>query len=319
MSTATTRKTSWLTGFLAILYYEFLWNIRKKKVLGLFILVFVIATLFIVLPPILAYVNGTSITHNPNRVTSFLEINGIVISLIGIATTMNTISGEFETGTITPLLTKPVSKNTVFVAKVVAAILTLLAIYAFLTVYYTVGALIIDSPQSNLQLIPLGIVGLTLATMVWSSMTLLLGTLSKSSLVAAIGSFGVYLGLLFAGQLIALYLGQTAILFYAPGTGAMASFGDCTRGGESLTGMAPFATGTDNIGYMMIQWVLNPNSMLNFCGIRLRGNTAETFLGSSASIGDATLRTLWVTAVYLAVFIIASWYVFRRSQITESA
>lgn len=50
---------------------------------------------------------------------------------------MNTISGEFETGSITPLLTKPVSKNTVFLGKVVASILTLLGIYAFLTAYVT--------------------------------------------------------------------------------------------------------------------------------------------------------------------------------------
>ena len=34
------RKTTWLTGLLAILYYEFLWNLRKKKTVGLFILVF---------------------------------------------------------------------------------------------------------------------------------------------------------------------------------------------------------------------------------------------------------------------------------------
>jgi ABC-type transport system involved in multi-copper enzyme maturation permease subunit len=312
-------KTSWLSGFLSILYYEFLWNLRKKKIIGLFILVFVVATLFIALPPTLAYYNGTTITHNPDRVTQFLEVNGIVLALIGIATTMNTISGEFESGTIVPLLTKPVSKNTVFVGKIVASVLTLLAIYTFLTVYYMVGALVIDWPQNNLQLIPLGILGLTLATLVWASMTLFLGTLSKSSLVAAIGSFGAYLGLLFAGQLIALFLGQTAILFYAPGTGAAGSLGSCTASRESASAMAPFSTGTDNIGYMLIQWVLNPNSTLNFCGTRIRGMTAESFLSSSASIGDAALRTLAVTATYLAVFLIASWYAFRRSQIVESA
>jgi ABC-type transport system involved in multi-copper enzyme maturation permease subunit len=313
------QKSSWLSGFLAILYYEFLWNIRKKKILGLFILVFVVATVFIALPPILAYYNGTSITHDPDRVTKFLEVNGIVLALIGIATTMNTISGEFESGTITPLLTKPVSKNTVFVGKVVASVLTLLAIYTFLTVYYMVGALVVDWPQNNLQLIPLGIGGLTLATMVWASMTLMLGTLFKSSLVAAIGSFGAYLGLLFAGQLIALFLGQTAILFYAPGTGATASLGSCTAEGQAIAASGTFATGTDNVGYMLIQWILNPNSTLNFCGIRLRGMTAESFLSTSASIGDATLRTLGVTAAYLIVFLLASWYAFRRSQITESA
>ena len=207
MSTTVQKRTSWLTGFLAVLYYEFLWNLRKKKTIGLFLLIFAIATLQLALPPLLAYYQGRTLASNPNLVFDFpMLLSGIFMFLIAVATTMNSISGEFETGTITPLLTKPVSRNTVFLGKVVAAFLTLLGIYAFLTIYVTIGGVLIDGPQNNLPLVPLGLLGLTVATMVWGSLVIFLGTISKSSLVAALGSFGVWIGLLISSGLLAVPL-----------------------------------------------------------------------------------------------------------------
>jgi ABC-type transport system involved in multi-copper enzyme maturation permease subunit len=312
------RRTTWLTGFLAILYYEFLWNLRKKKIVGLFILVFAIVTLELALPPLLDYYNGVPLTPNSNVVFDFFNrLTGIFLFLIAVATTMNTISGEFETGSITPLLTKPVSKNTVFLGKIVASFLTLLGIYAFLTVYVTVGGILIEGSQNNLQLIPLGLVGLILATMVWGSLIILLGTLSKSSLVAALGSFGVWIGVTIAGGVLGSVFGQTTILFYAPGSGATGSTGGCGPG--RLEAGGTFATGTDNLGYMLLQWALNGSTNLNFCGFRFRGGATETFLASSDTIANVALRDLGVTLAYLAVFLFLSWYAFRRAQIIESA
>ena len=312
------RRTTWLTGFLAILYYEFLWNLRKKKIVGLFILVFAIVTLELALLPLLDYYNGVPLTPNSNVVFDFFNrLSGIFLFLIAVATTMNTISGEFETGSITPLLTKPVSKNTVFLGKIVASFLTLLGIYAFLTVYVTVGGILIEGSQNNLQLIPLGLVGLILATMVWGSLVIMLGTLSKSSLVAALGSFGVWIGVTIAGGVLGSVFGQTTILFYAPGSGATGSTGGCGPG--RLEAGGTFATGTDNLGYMLMQWALNGSTTLNFCGFRFRGGATETFLASSDTIANVALRDLGVTLAYLAVFLFLSWYAFRRAQIIESA
>jgi ABC-type transport system involved in multi-copper enzyme maturation permease subunit len=312
------RRTTWLTGFLAILYYEFLWNLRKKKIVGLFLLVFAIVTLELALPPLLDYYNGVPLTPNSNVVFDFFNrLSGIFLFLIAVATTMNTISGEFETGSITPLLTKPVSKNTVFLGKIVASFLTLLGIYAFLTVYVTVGGILIEGSQNNLQLIPLGLVGLILATMVWGSLVILLGTLSKSSLVAALGSFGVWIGVTIAGSVLGSVFGQTTILFYAPGSGATGSTGGCGPG--RLEAGGAFATGTDNLGYMLMQWALNGSTILDFCGFRFRGGATETFLASSDTIANVALRDAGVTLAYLAVFLFLSWYAFRRAQIIESA
>jgi ABC-type transport system involved in multi-copper enzyme maturation permease subunit len=308
-----------LTGFLAILYYEFLWNLRKKKTIGLFILVFAIVTLELALPPLLDYFQGKPLTQSPDVVSNvFKGLAGIFMFLIAVATTMNTISGEFETGSITPLLTKPVSKNTVFIGKIVASFITLLAIYAFLTAYAVAGAVLFDGPQNNLQLVPLGLMGLTVSTMVWASLVILLGTLSKSSLVAALGSFGVWIGVTIVGMVLGSIFGQTAILFYAPGSGAAGSTAGCLGGGR-LSSETTFATGTDNLGYMLMQWVLNGSTTLNFCGFRFRAGATETFLASSDTIANVALRDLGVTLAYLAVFLFLSWYAFRRAQIIESA
>ncbi len=313
------RRTTWLTGFLAILYYEFLWNWRKKKIIGLFLLVFAIVTLELALPPLLDYYNGVPFASNSNVVLDFFNgISGIFLFLIAAATTMNSISGEFETGSITPLLTKPVSKNTVFLGKVTASFLTLLGIYAFLTVYVTVGGLLIDGSQNNLQLLPLGLVGLTLATMVWASLVILLGTLSKSSLIAALGSFGIWIGITIVGGVLGSFFGQTAVLFYAPGGGARGTTTVCGRGALEAGG-STFGTGTDNLGYMLMQWVMNGSTTLNFCGTRFRAGAMETFLASSDTIANVALRDLGVTLAYLAAFLFVSWYAFRRAQIIESA
>ena len=315
------RRTGWLSGFVAILYYEFLWNIRKKKIIALFLIVFAIVTLELALPPIFAYYQGVSLQQNSSFVYRdfFNGFSSIFLFLIGVAATMNTIPGEFETGSITPLLTKPVSRNLVFAGKMVASVLTLLVIYAFLTVYVTVGGVLIQGPQDNLGLIPLGLIGLTVATMVWASIVIFLGTISKSSLVAALGSFGFFIGLTIVGTLVAAFLGQTSILFYAPGAGALGSSGTCPLAMELRGGANSISTGTDNVGYLLMQLVLNPNLTLNFCGLRFRGSATETFLSSSDSITTVASRALGVALAYIAVLLFLSWYAFRRAQITESA
>src|SRR5467141_62506 len=248
--------------------------------------------------------------------TAALAVKGGTSRIMRTASTLRA-ARLVEEQAPTPLLTKPVSKNTVFLGKIAASFLTLLGIYTFLTVYVTVGGILIEGPQNNLQLVPLGLVGLTLAILVWASLVILLGTLSKSSLVAALGSFGIWIGVTIAGGILGSVFGQTTILLYAPGSGATGSTTGCGVGRFEAGGT--FATGTDNLGSMLMQWALNGNTTLNFCGFRFRGAATETFLASSDTIANVALRDLGVTLAYLAVFLFLSWYAFRRSQIIESA
>src|SRR5713226_8488250 len=116
--------------------------------------------------------------------SSTSSLNGIFLFLVAVATTMNTISGEFETRTIVPLLTKPVSKTTIFLGKLTASFLTLLGLFAFLGIYTTIGGVLTRGPQDSLEVVPIGVLGLTMATTVWAAIVLFLGTLSKNSIVA---------------------------------------------------------------------------------------------------------------------------------------
>src|SRR3989475_9297944 len=116
-----------LAAFIALLYYEFLWNVRKKKIIAIFIIIFAIATVQLAFTPIADAVANPPQTLQANSTFVFGGIEaltGIFLFLVGVATTMNTVSGEFESGTIVPLLTKPVSRPLLSVSKVVASVIT---------------------------------------------------------------------------------------------------------------------------------------------------------------------------------------------------
>ncbi|MDH5788563.1 MAG: hypothetical protein OEZ40_09775, partial [Candidatus Bathyarchaeota archaeon] len=61
---------SWTTRFWAIVKYELLWNIRKKKFLGMVLVAFVFATLGLALPVILSNIIGQPLSQNPDYAVS---------------------------------------------------------------------------------------------------------------------------------------------------------------------------------------------------------------------------------------------------------
>ena len=198
--------------------------------------------------------------------------------------------------------------------------LTLLAVYTFLGIYFVIGGTLVQGSQANLQYVPLGILGLTGATMVWASIVILLGTASKSSVVAALGSFGIYIGLSITGALVAGFIGNTDLLLYAPGDGPLGTTGVCTGGGEFGTNQRSFTTGTNALGRVLMEWLLNPNLSLNFCGFRFAGGAGRSVasvLLSSDVVSNVGLRDLGVSLAFLAVFLGLSWFALRRSQIAE--
>ena len=100
------RSNSWFTRFLAVVRYEMIWNIRKKKFIGIVIIAFLISTLGLVLPLLFSNAipqdSAFAITYSAGSFSFFL---------FALATAMNSISSEFESGTIVPLLTKPCFEN----------------------------------------------------------------------------------------------------------------------------------------------------------------------------------------------------------------
>jgi len=309
--------TSWTTKFLAVVTYEILWNIRKKKFLGMFIVAFAFATLSLAGSYIASAITGQPVQQNPDFViSSNVGLGGFVFFLFAMVTVMNTISAEFESGTIVPLLAKPVSRTTVFFGKLFASFLTLLATYFFLLIYMAIGGFVAYGPQNNLHLVPLSLLGAVFSTLIWISIVLLLGALSKSSLMAALGALGIWLGTTIIGSILGALLGLGWFLTYIPGPGTSGYVGEPPPLGMGTV----VSTGTDSIGPNLINYILHPSWEVTYYKLNLGGMTPGQVLWErlySEPFSALILKSVAVAITYFVVFVGISWFVFRRAQITE--
>jgi len=308
-------QSGWITKFSAVVRYELLCNIRKKKFYGMLIVAFALTTLALAGSHIQSTITGDPVELNPDFVIdSNVGLGGFGFFLFAIVTVMNSISGEFESGTIVPLLAKPVSRTTVFLGKLFAAFLTLLVTYSFLMIYMTIGGFLIYGPQNNLHLVPLSLLGALFSTLIWISIVLLFGTLFRSSLIAALGALGIWLGTNIIGSIIGILAGQGWILTYIPGSGNSGSVG-----GNPLVG-TPVSTGTDNIGPNLINYILHPSWNVTYYKIDLiqssQGMPVWEALNTEL-LSTVVLTSIAVALIYFIVFVTISWFVFRRAQITE--
>jgi ABC-type transport system involved in multi-copper enzyme maturation permease subunit len=302
---------SWTTRFWAVVKYELLWNIRKKKVLGMFIFVFIIGTLGFVLPVILSNMIGQPVSQNPDFAVGSSP-GALVFFLFALVTIMNSISGEFESGTIVPLLTKPVSRTMVFLGKLFAAFITLLSVYVVLFVYTTIGATIVYGPQNNLQLVPLSLLGSILSTFVWVAIVLAIGSLSKSSLIAALGAFGIFIALLISVPIVSVFSDQAWVLSYVLGNGAT---GTLERISQGIVIGISVSTGTDNIAANLINYVLYPSSNVTF--YKRISQLGQSPILCVEPLSLVLLRSIVVAATYILVFLFISWYALKRAQVLE--
>ena len=307
---------NWFTRFWAVVRYEMLWNIRKKKFIGIIILSFVFATLGLILPVVLS---STPIEANPDYVIG-VSMSSFAFFLFALGTVMNSISSEFESGTIVPLLTKPVSRTMVFLGKLFAAFIIILMAYTILYVYTVVGGILIYGPQNNLYLMPLALLGDVISTFFWVSLILAMGALSKNTMIAALVGLGVFLALLIAMPIVSVFAGPSPALNYVPGSGA-------GSGSNAMLNLATEAkaigTGTDNIGVNLINWMLYPSANVSFTKIDLTtiqvGQSTELAqtVVYTEPISVVALRSLGIALAYIFVFLFIGWFAFKRTQILE--
>jgi ABC-type transport system involved in multi-copper enzyme maturation permease subunit len=292
-----------------------IWNIRKKKFYGMLIVAFALTTLALAGSNIQSAITGDPVELNPEFVIDAnLGLGGFGFFLFAIVTVMNSISGEFESGTIVSLLAKPISRTTVFLGKLFAAFLTLLVTYSFLLIYMMIGGLLIYGPQNNLHLLPLSLLGALFSTLIWVSIVLMFGTLFRSSLIAALGALGIWLGTSIIGSIIGIVAGQGWILTYIPGSGNIGSVG-----GSPLVG-TPVSTGTDAIGLNLINYILHPSWDVTYYKIDLIQSSQGTPVWQALNtepLSAVVLTSIAVALIYFIVFVTVSWFIFRRAQITE--
>jgi ABC-type transport system involved in multi-copper enzyme maturation permease subunit len=307
---------SWITRFLAVVRYEMLWNIRKKKFIGVLILAFVFATLGIVLPVVLSNVSGEPIEANPDYIAG-VGAGSFGFFLFALVIAMNSISGEFESGTIVPLLTKPVSRTMVFLGKVFAAFLLLLIAYTILFIYQIVGGTIVYGPQNNLHLVPLLLLGNILSTFVWMAIILALGALTKNSLITALVTFGVFAGLLITTPIVSVFTGQAGILSYVPGSGATGYL--VPAGSQISLNSSSISTGTDVIASNFVNYALNPSANVTYARISSFTDVQASTLVAvySEALSFVLLRSVLVAIAYAVVFFVIAWIAFKRTQILE--
>lgn len=308
----------WRTNFLAIVRYELIWNIRKRKFLGVLILAFVFATLVLFLRPILNNLNNLPTVANPDYViTTGIGVGSIGFFLFALVSVMNSISGEFESGSILPLLTKPVSRTTVYLGKIFAAFLTILAAYVLLIIYIAVGGSIVYGPQNNLYLLFITLLGSIMSTLVWMGIVLAVGSVSKSSMLAALLGIGVWLGISIASGILTVFPSQAWVLTYAPGNGASATLGalPAQLSASQSASLNSTSTGTDGIAANLITCVLHPNQTVTYYGLDF--HTRQFSLISSEPLSTMVIRSIVVAVIYILVFNSIAWYALKRAQVAE--
>jgi ABC-type transport system involved in multi-copper enzyme maturation permease subunit len=294
-----------------------LWNIRKKKFLGVLIVAFVFATLGLALPPILSNASGETLEPNPDFLVG-AGAGSLGFFLFALVIAMNSISGEFETGTIVPLLTKPVSRTTVFLGKLFSAFVLLLITYAFLYIYQIIGGTIVFGPQNNLQLMPLTLLGNVLSTFVWMALVLALGALTKNSLITALVAFGVFLALIISAPIVSAFVGQAGVLSYVPGSGATGYL--TPEGSQFPANATQISTGTDSISGNIVNLALHPSANVTFARISLGNLTVgppQFVVLNTEALSFVLLRSILVATAYTLVFLIIAWLALKRAQILE--
>jgi ABC-type transport system involved in multi-copper enzyme maturation permease subunit len=312
-------QSNWMASLLAVVRYELLWNIRKKKIIGVLVLAFALATLTLALPVVLNNINNLPTDPDPDYVvTTGTGMGGFGFFLFALVSVMNSISGEFESGSIIPLLTKPVSRTTVYLGKITAAFLTVLGAYILLTIYIAAGGYLIYGPQNNLHLTVISLLGSILSTAVWMSIVLAAGSVSKSSMLAALLGVGVWFGLNIASGILSAFSEQAWIMTYAPGSGASGTLGSPGPLNQTLV-MYGVSTGTDSIATNLVTYILNSTAEVTFFKIELRGGGQgiSRVPLNTEPLSVIVARSIAVAAVYILVFNFIAWYALKRTQVAE--
>jgi len=326
-----------MSRFWAIVQYELLWNIRKKKFLGVVVIAFALTTLSLALPVILSNTTNQPLDRNPDYVVgSGVGIGGLGFFLFALVTVMDSISGEFESGTVVTLLTKPVSRTMVFLGKLLATFLTILTAYTILYLYMAVGGTIVYGPQSNLHLVPISLLGDILSTFVWVGLVLAIGSVSKSSIIVALGSFGIFLGLFIGAPIVSMFSEQAWVLSYVPGSGTIGFIKGLNPKTNFTHGMS-ISTGTDYIATNSINCILYPSSEVTFFRMGMFTPVAlsviELYVYAMNSVLFGTtfiqglyymemlsfvfLRSILVASIYILASLFVAWYAFKRAQVLE--
>lgn len=314
------RQSRW-NQLYAIFKYEFLWNLRKKKVLIMFLISLGLASLSLFLPIILGDTGS-----DPYFVVENMGPTGFIVVLLAVAVAMKSISGEFEEGTIEPLASKPVTRGIIYLGKLFAMFVILLLVYSILDIYFITGGLLLYGSQKglNLALLLLPLMA-TLSSFVWISISLVLGAWTKNSILAGLGVIGLFFGMSIASGIITVTSpGAGKVLNYIPGSGES---GEIQRGyGDNLPVKSfSISTGTDEIAPNLLLYssfqsaqVIVKEYKLDLENIQSGENPLKEIGFHSDSLSTVVVRSISFAIIYVIIFNLLAWQLFERTEIVKT-
>ena len=198
----------------------------------------------------------------------------------------------------------------------------LVGLLALLCVIEVVGGIFVYGPQNNLYLVPLSFAGNIISTLVWIAIVLAIGSVTKSSLFAALGPFLLYIALVISGGIISVFSGQAWILTYLPGGGNSGYLVSSATAPVNLS-TPSVSTGTDGIATTLVSYVLHPSYYVAFAkigGLTTVGSSLTTTnlpVISTEPLSDVLVTSVGVDFVYIIAFLFIGWFALRRAQISE--
>jgi ABC-type transport system involved in multi-copper enzyme maturation permease subunit len=227
------------------------------------------------------------------------------------------MSSEFESGTIVPLLTKPVSRTTVYLGKLFASFVILFVSFTVIFTFTTAGAFFVYGPQNSLGLLPIVLFGNIVSAFIWISILFAMGTVTKNTILTVIISLGLFISLVIALPVVSVFAGPSPALNYLPGTGASGTLVTVDNTALSVS------AGTDYLGVNLVYALLHSGQRVDFSKIDIWSVQAgdqvlpTTELRYTESIDFVALRGLAIALTYITVFLLIGWLTFKKTQINE--
>jgi ABC-type transport system involved in multi-copper enzyme maturation permease subunit len=146
------------------------------------------------------------------------------------------------------------------------------------------------------------------------AIVLAVGSVSKSSMLAALLGIGIWLGLNIVAGILSVFSNQASVLTFLPGSGAS---GILKVSGPS--NQTSVSTGTDSIGSLLTSYILNPLADVTFFRmeidpVRMTINRIPMY---TEPLSLVVARSIAVTGAYILVFNFIAWYALKRAQIVE--
>lgn len=300
----------------AVFRYELLRNLRNKTFLVIFLIAVGIFSLNLFLPPIL-----DGFETDPNFFLENLNPGGLVIMILAVGVSMKTIAGEFESGSMELLASKPISRDVIYLGKLAALFAILLVVYIFFFLYSLGTSTWIYGPQDGLSLVMLAVpFFLALSSMVWVSVSLFLGAWTKSSVVTVLGTVGIFIGLSVAAGIVPYYSPATGEAFnYLPGEGESGEL--AVDDEDSPVEGIMINTGTDHLSDLFVTYSLDPETNISILehdrGCPVTGMGGEEFVPGDRgyTLGSSLARTLMMTMVYIIGLNYLGMLLFKKSSI----